>query len=72
MGSSGQKARKGKTRQHLDKAGTHTNHQAAERRAVADQLGMGHAPAWLRVTAMVVAVLLIGGALFGLLSIALR
>jgi hypothetical protein len=72
MGTSGQKARKGKTRRHLDKVGTHTNHQASERRAVAEQMGLGHAPQWLRFTAIVVALLLIVGALFGLLSIAFR
>ena len=69
MGNAGQKSRKGKKRQHIAKVGTHTNDQAAERRAVADNLGLGHAAPWVRVLAMVVAVLLIAGALIGLLSV---
>ena len=66
MGSSGKKPRKGKKPQHLAKVGTHTNHQAAERRAVAENMGLGGAAPWLRVTLMVIAFLVVAGAIFSL------
>jgi hypothetical protein len=72
MGSKGQKPRKGKSRQHLAKVGAHTNHQKGERRAVEENLGLGHAPPWLRITAMVVVVMLIVGAIGSLLILTLR
>jgi hypothetical protein len=46
--------------------GTHTNHQAAERRAVAENMGLGGASPWLRVTLMVIALLVVAGAIFSL------
>jgi len=72
MGSSGQKkSRKThKKPQHLAKVGTKAGTDAemkARRRAVADGMGIGGAPPWVRYTALVVVVLLILGAIGGLI-----
>ncbi len=69
MGNQGQKSRKGKKRRHLAKVGPHTNDQRAEREAVADNLGLGHSPPWLRTAAMVIAVLVVIAALGALLAL---
>ncbi len=66
MGSRGEKrTRKGKTRTHLPKVGTREEARAEqhrEREAIADTMGMGRTPAWVRWTALFVgAVILIGG-----------
>jgi hypothetical protein len=69
MGSQGEKkrSRKGGRRQHLPKVGTRDAvrvEQQRERAAVADTMGLGRAPAWVRVTALLVgAAVLIGGVL---------
>jgi hypothetical protein len=71
MGSSGmKKSRKGGSRQHLDKAGTHhgnsledaRHEQALERSAIADTMGFGNAPGWLKFGCLLIgAVIMIGG-----------
>ncbi|HEY4397211.1 MAG TPA: hypothetical protein VGO28_06020 [Acidimicrobiia bacterium] len=66
MGSQGEKhSRKGGQRQHLPKVGTRDEareEQHREREAVADTLGLGRTPAWVRMTALFVgAAILIGG-----------
>ena len=66
MGSSGEKrTRKGKRREHLAKVGTHDAvraEQHRERQAIADSIGLGGTPAWVRWTALFVgALILIGG-----------
>ena len=66
MGSQGEKRnRKGRRRQHLPKVGTRNAvraEQHRERGAVADTMGFGRTPAWVRWTALFVgAVILVGG-----------
>jgi hypothetical protein len=66
MGSRGEKrTRKGGRRQHLPKVGTRNAVRAEQRRergAVADTIGFGRTPAWVRWTALFVgAVILVGG-----------
>jgi hypothetical protein len=66
MGSQGEKrSRKGGRRQHLPKVGTRDEahaEQHREREAVADTMGLGRTPAWVRWAALfVVAVIVIGG-----------
>ena len=66
MGSRGEKhSRKGGQRQHLPKVGTRDEARAEqhrEREAVADTMGFGRTPAWVRWAALfVVAVIVIGG-----------
>jgi hypothetical protein len=66
VGSKGEKhSRKGGQRQHLPKVGTRDEARAEqhrEREAVADTMGFGRAPAWVRWTALFIgAVILIGG-----------
>jgi hypothetical protein len=71
MGSQGMKRRRksGKPR-HLDKVGTHhgdnlaeaRHEQELERSAVADVMGLGNAPAWLKFGCLLIgAIILIGG-----------
>jgi hypothetical protein len=66
MGSQGEKrTRKGKKRMHLAKVGTRNEARAEqhrEREAIADTMGFGRTPAWVRWTALFLgAVILIGG-----------
>jgi len=66
MGSRGEKrSRKGGHRDHLPKVGTRDAvraEQHRERQAIADTIGLGRAPAWVRWTALLVgAAILIGG-----------
>lgn len=66
MGSRGEKrSRKGGRRQHLPKVGTRNAARAEqhrERGAVADTMGFGRTPVWVRWTALFVgAVILVGG-----------
>jgi hypothetical protein len=64
------RSRKGGKRQHLDKAGTHhgdslaeaRHEQELERSAVADVMGLGNAPSWLKFGCLLIgAIILIGG-----------
>jgi hypothetical protein len=66
MGSQGEKrSRKGGQRQHLPKVGTRDAvraEQHREREAIADTMGLGRTPAWVRWTVLFIgAVILIGG-----------
>ena len=71
MGSQGMKrSRKGAKRQHLDKVGSHhgdslaeaRQEQALERSAVADVMGLGNAPGWLKFGCLLIgAIIMIGG-----------
>jgi hypothetical protein len=66
MGSKGEKhSRKGGQRQHLPKVGTRDEARAEqhrEREAVADTMGFGRTPVWVRWAALfIVAVIVIGG-----------
>jgi hypothetical protein len=68
VGSKGEKhSRKGGQRQHLPKVGARDEARAEqhrEREAVADTMGLGRTPAWLRWAALFVgAVILIAGVL---------
>jgi len=68
MGSRGEKrSRKSKHRKHLPKVGTRDEARAEqhrERQAIADTMGMGRTPLWVRRTALFIgAVILIGGVL---------
>jgi hypothetical protein len=66
MGSRGEKrTRKGKPRTHLPKVGTRDEiraEQHREREAIADTMGLGRSPVWVRWTALFLGgVILIGG-----------
>jgi hypothetical protein len=66
MGSQGEKRRrKGGKRQHLPKVGTRDAvraEQHREREAIADTMGLGRTPSWVRWTALFLgAVILIAG-----------
>ena len=66
MGSKGEKhSRKGGQRQHLPKVGTRDEARAEqhrEREAVAETMGFGRTPSWVRWAALfVVAIIVIGG-----------
>lgn len=66
MGSRGEKrSRKGKHREHLPKVGTRDAvraEQHRERQAVADTMGLGRTPPWVRWTALFIgAIVLLGG-----------
>jgi hypothetical protein len=68
MGSRGEKrSRKSKHRKHLPKVGTRDEARAEqhrERQAIADTMGMGRTPLWVRWTALFIgAIILIGGVL---------
>jgi hypothetical protein len=68
MGSQGEKrTRKGKKRTHLAKVGTRTavrGEQHREREAIADTMGLGRAPSWVRWTALFLgAVIVVAGVL---------
>lgn len=78
MGSSGmKKSRKGKQRQHLDKVGTHhggsleeaRREQELERSAIADTMGLGNAPPWLKVGCLVIGAIILIGAVIALISL---
>ena len=64
------KRRKGGTRQHLDKVGEHHSNSLAdakheqelERSAIADTMGLGNAPGWLKFGCLLIgAIIMIGG-----------
>ena len=74
MGSQGEKrTRKGKKRAHLAKAGTHDAARAEqhrEREAIADTMGFGRTPAWVRWTALLVAAAIVIGGVVTLVALA--
>ena len=74
MGSQGEKrTRKGKKRTHLAKAGTHDAarvEQHREREAIADTMGFGRTPAWVRWTALLVAAAIVIGGVVTLVALA--
>jgi hypothetical protein len=72
MGSKGSKPRKPKHSQHLPKVGTSTENERLlheERSAVLDQMGVGGASPAVKVGMTVIAVILVVGAILGLLFI---
>jgi hypothetical protein len=81
MGSSGMKKRRkskgGGSRQHLDKVGTHhggslaeaRHEQELERSAVADVMGLGGSPAWLKVGCLVIGAIVLIAAVVALISL---
>jgi hypothetical protein len=69
MGSKGRKPRKPSHSQHLPKVGTSTEAEhelREERHAIADVVGIGGLAPWLKVLLMVIAVLILVGAILGL------
>jgi hypothetical protein len=74
MGSQGEKrSRKGRKRTHLAKVGTHTAARAEqhrERDAIADTMGFGRTPAWVRWTALLVAAFIVIGGVVTLVALA--
>ena len=74
MGSQGEKrTRKGKRRTHLAKVGTHNAsrvEQHREREAIADTMGFGRTPAWVRWTALLVAAFIVIGGVVTLVALA--
>jgi hypothetical protein len=72
MGSKGQAPRKPEHSQHLAKVGSATENERLlheEQRAVLAQMGVGRAGRGVRSVAVVVAVVLVGGAILGLMAI---
>jgi hypothetical protein len=79
MGSSGMKKRRkgggksGNHPQHLEKVGNSRasaeHEQALERSAMADTMGLGNAPAWLKIGCLVVGALILVGAVIALISL---
>jgi len=77
MGSQGMKrSRKGKKRQHLDKVGTHGDSLAAarheqelERSAMADVMGLGNTPGWVKFGCLLIGFIIIIGGVVALVSL---
>ena len=73
MGSRGEKrSRRGKRREHLPKVGTHDAvraEQHRERQAIADSIGLGRTPAWVRWTALFVGTLILIGGVVTLIAL---
>lgn len=73
MGSSGMKRRRKSGQQHLPKVGS--SHQAAEReqarerQAIADTMGLGTAPAWIKWGLLTIAAVVLVGAVVALVSL---
>ena len=70
MGSKGSKPRKPTHSQHLPKVGTRSEieyEQHEEREAVLDVLGVGDSSAWLKYTVVIIGILLLIGAIGGLI-----
>lgn len=66
------RSRKGGPRQHLPKVGTRDAvraEQRRERRAIADTMGFGGTPVWVRWTAILVAAALIVAAVASLIAL---
>jgi hypothetical protein len=70
VGSKGSKPRKPTHSQHLPKVGTRSDleyDQHEEREAVLDVLGVGDSSAWLKYTVVIIGILLLIGAIGGLI-----
>ena len=70
MGSKGSKPRKPTHTQHLPKVGTRSEieyEQHEEREAVLDVLGVGDSSPWLKYTVVIIGILLLIGAIGGLI-----
>jgi hypothetical protein len=74
MGSQGEKhTRNGKKRSHLAKVGISNAARAEqhrERAAIADTIGFGRTPAWVRWTALLVAAFIVIGGVVTLVALA--
>jgi hypothetical protein len=75
MGSSGQKPRKKKSQQQHHRPQTsvesHEAHLHAEQQAVLDTMGVGNAPAWIKIVAVAIIVVFVLGGIAGLLLLTL-
>jgi hypothetical protein len=73
MGSRGEKrTRKGKRRTHLSKVGTYDAARAEqhrERQAIADTMGLGRTPVWVRWTALIIGAAVLAGAVVSLIAL---
>jgi hypothetical protein len=78
MGSSGMKRRRkgggksGHNQQHLPKVGTRDEaeyEQHLERQAVADTMGLGNAPSWLKWGCLLIGALVLAGAVVSLIAL---
>ena len=81
MGSSGMKKRRkgkgggksGNHPQHLEKVGntraSAEHEQALERSAIADTMGLGNTPAWLKMGCLVIGALILIGAVVSLIAL---
>ena len=81
MGSSGSKKRRkgkgggksGTHPQHLEKVGntraSAEHEQALERSAIADTMGLGNAPGWLKMGCLVIGALILIGAVVSLIAL---
>ena len=81
MGSSGMKKRRkgkgggksGTHPQHLEKVGntraSAEHEQALERSAIADTMGLGNAPPWLKLGCLVIGAVILIGAVIALISL---
>ena len=78
MGSQGMKrSRKGRKRQHLDKVGTHhgdnlaeaRHEQELERSAIADVMGLGDAPGWLKFGCLLIGAIIVIAGVVTLISL---
>ena len=73
MGSSGMKRRRKGGEQHLPKVGSShesaAHEQALERQAIADTMGLGNAPAWLKWGLLLIAAVVLAGAVVSLIAL---
>jgi hypothetical protein len=73
MGSSGSKrTRKGEPRQHLPKVGAHDaarEEQHLERSAIADTMGLGAMPGWVKWVGLFIGALILIGGVVSLVAI---
>jgi hypothetical protein len=73
VGSQGQRPRKPKRKQRSHTAAEqHEAHLHAEQDAVLDNMGLGNAPQWVKIVAVVLIVALVVGAIGGLLILTVR
>jgi hypothetical protein len=71
------RSRKGGKRQHIEKVGQHHDNseeaarheQQLERSAIADTMGLGNAPGWLKVGCLLIGALILIGAVVALIAL---